>query len=314
MANANPTRLGQINATGDDKALFLKTYAGEVLTAYVEEYKLAGKISERNISSGKSASFPTIGTIGSGYHTPGTEITGRIVEANEIIISLDPMLISDAFIANIDEAMNHYDVRSEYTRQQGAELARQRQMNELRCVVQAARTTVGPVPGQPGGARIVAATAKTDATVLANALKAARQTLDEKNIPESDTAAVMKPAQWYLLASNKDLIDRDYNPNVNGSLADATIVSVARFELIKTMNMPTTDESADAGVLQKYRGDYSKVVSLAFHKSAAGTLKLLDLALEDSYDARRQGTLMLAKFALGHGPLRAASAIEVATA
>ncbi|WP_412731099.1 hypothetical protein [Dyella aluminiiresistens] len=34
--------------------------------------------------------------------------------------------------------------------------------------------------------------------------------------------------------------------------------------------------------------------------------------MEDSYDARRQGTLMLSKFALGHGTLRVASAIEIA--
>jgi hypothetical protein len=28
---------------------------------------------------------------------------------NERVISIDGLLISDAFIANIDEAMNHYD-------------------------------------------------------------------------------------------------------------------------------------------------------------------------------------------------------------
>jgi hypothetical protein len=37
MANANPNRLGQIQNAGDDKALFFKQYAGEVLTSFLEE-------------------------------------------------------------------------------------------------------------------------------------------------------------------------------------------------------------------------------------------------------------------------------------
>lgn len=314
MADAIPNRLGQVQSTGDDKALFLKQYAGEVLTSFVAEYKLDGKITTRNISHGKSASFPTIGIIGSRYHVPGTEITGQDVQHNEVIIGLDPMLISDVFISNIDEAMNHYDVRSEYTRQQGLELAKQRMLNELRCVILAARTVAGPVDGQPGGAIIKNTAMATDATVLANALRTARQTFDEKQIPENDVCAALPPAQWYLLTQNKDLVDRDYNPNVTASLGQAVIDSVARIPLVKTMNIPRTDESLDTSVQASRRADYSTTVGTVFHKSAAGTLKLLDLALEDSYDARRQGTLMLSKFALGHGPLRAAAAIELSSA
>ena len=35
------------------------------------------------------------------------------------------MLIADTFIANIDEAKNHYDVRAEYSRLLGMALAKQ---------------------------------------------------------------------------------------------------------------------------------------------------------------------------------------------
>jgi hypothetical protein len=40
------------------------------------------------------------------------------------------------------------------------------------------------------------------------------------------------------------------------------------------------------------------------HKSAVATVKLLDLGMEAAYDIRRQGTLMVAKYAVGHGSLR----------
>jgi hypothetical protein len=312
MANATPNRLGQVNNTGDDKALFLKQYAGEVLTSYLDEYKLDGKVTVRNISNGKSASFPALGTIGSEYHVPGTEITGLNVPANEIVIGLDPMLISHVFISNIDEAMNHYDVRSEYTKQQGLELAKQRQLNELRCAILSARQTSGPVAGIPGGMVITATDMATNAQKLADAIRAARQNFDEKNIPESDCVAVVKPAQWYALTQIKDLIDRDYNPTSGASLAQAVIESIARVPLLKTNHFPNANDTSNASVVATRRGDFSKTVAAVFHKSAVGTLKLLDLALEDAYDPRRQGTLMLSKFALGHGSLRSDAAVEIA--
>lgn len=313
MANATPNRLGQVKNTGDDKALFLEQYGGEVLAAFLDEYKLAGKVTERNISHGKSAQFPTIGTIGSEYHVPGTEITGLNVEHNEVIINLDPMLISHVFIPNIDEAMNHYDVRAEYTKQQGLELAKQRQLNELRCAVLAARTAQGPVAGQAGGAVLVDAAMATDATKLADSIRTSRQIFDEKNIPEEDCVAVVKPAQWYALTQVKDLVNRDFNPNENGSLSQATIYSVARIPLLKTNHLPQANDAANAKIVASRRADFSGTVGIVMHKSAVGTLKLLDLAIEDSYDARRQGTLMLSKFALGHGVLRVAGAVELAT-
>jgi len=314
MANANPSRLGLTPGGSDTWELFKKNYTTEVIAAYLETYKLEGRITTRDIDAGKSASFPNIGTIGSRYHTPGTEITGQNVEHNETVITLDPMLISDAFIANIDEAMNHFDVRHEYTKKQGEELALQRMSNELRCALQAARTTTGKVAGQPGGAVITAPNMDDDAQVLADAFRAARQLLDEKLMPDNPaeyTGALM-PAQWYKLTQNKDLIDRDINPEVNGSVGQAIISSVARIPLVKINNLPHTDETAAPNVLPKYRGDWSKTTAIIFHRSAVGTLKLLDLMLEDAYDARRQGTLMLAKYALGHGTLAPRGAIELA--
>lgn len=55
MANANVSNLGQVNTSGDTKALFLKVFAGEVLTAFKEATVTEGKFQERTIASGKSA-------------------------------------------------------------------------------------------------------------------------------------------------------------------------------------------------------------------------------------------------------------------
>ena len=46
---------------------------------------------------------------------------------------------------------------------------------------------------------------------------------------------------------------------------------------------------------------------------AAGTVQLLDLGLDSEFEIRRQGTFMVAKYAVGHDVLRADCSIELAT-
>ena len=104
MANATVSFLGQTNSSGDKNALFLKVFAGEVLAAFQRQNKMLPLTTVRSISSGKSASFPLVGLATSEYHTAGAEITGNAIKHAERVITIDDLLISHAFISNIDEA------------------------------------------------------------------------------------------------------------------------------------------------------------------------------------------------------------------
>ena len=85
LPNQNPSRLGQVNASGNDRELFLKLYAGEVLTAFEEKNIFMGLHRTRTISGGKSASFPMTGVASAKYHTPG-----QMIEADKIKHGEDP--------------------------------------------------------------------------------------------------------------------------------------------------------------------------------------------------------------------------------
>src|SRR5665213_636045 len=124
MADAIPSRLGQVNSAGDALALYLKVFSGEVLTTYTRQALFRDKHNTRTIPSGKSAQFPVTGIISAYMHNPGDEILGGKINANERVIAIEGLLLSTAFVANIDEAMNHYDYRSIYSRQIGEALAR----------------------------------------------------------------------------------------------------------------------------------------------------------------------------------------------
>ena len=309
MTNAVVLNGGQINAAGDTKALFLKIFAGEVLTAFETNLVFdASRHMIRNIASGKSAQFPMTGRVTAGYHTAGTEILGQAANNAERIITIDDLLISDVFFANIDEAMAHYDYRSPYTAKAGYALAKAMDSNVAQVGLLAARAA-SAVTGESGGSALTAATALTDAAVLAGAIRDAAQTLDEKDVVGPGRAVYIKPAQYYLLASNTTLLNLDWGGE--GSYADATIPKVAGVEVVKTNNLPQSNVTTGPAA---YQGDFSTVAALVMNPEAVGTVKLLDLAVESEYDIRRQGTLTVAKYDVGHGILRAAAAVEIKTA
>ena len=310
MSNATVSRLGQTNGTGDVDSLFLKKFAGEVLGAFSETNVALSRTMVRSIENGKSAQFPATWKATASYHTPGTEIVGQVIKGGERVITIDDLLISDVFIASIDEAKAHYDFRSEYSKQLGAALSRTMDANILQVGCLAARASA-TVTGGNGGTIVTDADGATNADSLVGSLFAAAQALDEKDVPEGDRYAFLKPAQWYLLInSSSKLVNRDYTKGVNGGMDSAELGSVAGIKVVKTNNLPDSNVASGPSA---YQGDFSDTVALVMHRSAVGTVKLIDLGMEMAYDIRRQGTLIVGKYAVGHGILRPESAVEINT-
>lgn len=309
MSNANPSRLGQADLTGDVKSLFLKVFTGEVMTTFAETNVVLPYVRQRTIASGKSASFAIVGKAQAAYHTPGTEIVGKNIAANEVVITIDDLLIADTFISNIDEAMNHYDVRSIYSTELGRVLANTLDKHLLQLGVLAARSSAR-ITGETGGTTITAAGSTSDQ--LIDALFDAAQVFDEKDVAMDDRVAFLRPAQYYALAQNTKILNKDWGGA--GAYADGTALRVAGIELVKTNHLPSAvvaNGSLNAGTGNKYAGDFTGVQALVMQKGAIGTVKLMDLAMESEYDMRRQGNLMLAKYAMGHGVLAPQAAIEI---
>jgi len=53
---------------------------------------------------------------------------------------------------------------------------------------------------------------------------------------------------------------------------------------------------------------------VVFHRSGVGTVKLMDLAVESDYMVNRQGTLMCARYAMGHNYLRCQACVGIKSA
>lgn len=319
--NMNMSRPGIVNLTSDgswaqDNQLFKDVFLGEVLTAF-EETNIARELQMvRTITSGKSASFPATWKFDAGYHVPGTPILGdNAMPHNEVIIKIDDLLKSSVFVNELDELKNFYDVRSIYSTELGRALAREFDKKSFRVGVKAARSS-GVVAGAPGGSVLKDTTCATDSDKLAEMLFLAAQTLDEKDVPTEDRNCVLRPAQYYLLAQNTKVLNKDWDGK--GSYSDGKVVKIADITLMKSNNLPATNIAAGvAGENNDYTGDFTNTVGLVLNKWAMGTVQLMALRFEMSGNdiaVMYQGTLMLAKMAVGHGVIRPECAIELSKA
>lgn len=311
MANATVLNIGQVNGGGATDALFLKVFSGEVLTAFETASVTRDKHFVRTIQSGKSASFPATWKVTGGYHTPGVEIVGQTSNVNERVITIDDLLVSSVFIPNIDEAKNHFDYRSTYSNECGVFLGTNWDKNVLQVMALAARASA-TVTGAFGGTSLTSTTTlyKTSASDIVTGLYAAAQALDEKDVSAAQARyAYLKPAQYYLLAQVDSLVDKDFSA-ANGDKSQARLLSVAGLRLVRSNNVPTTNVASGPTA---YQGDFTKTSIIVSTDAAVGTVKLMDLSSEMEYDIRRQGTLIVAKYAMGHGILRPECAVELKT-
>lgn len=315
------SRMGAVNAdTSTETAardLFLKQYAGEVLTSFDETNVSLGRSQVREIEQGRSAQFPTIAKATAEYHSPGNEIGGQEILHDERTITIDDMLVSAIYVHQIDEAMTHYDVRSEYSTQQGRALARTADRQILVTGINAANMSASESPAGFEGGGTIDLGANTGLDNYVSALFEAAAELDNKDIPPEDRYFFVPPRVYYGLIQHDKALSTEYSEG-NGDFAGARIASIAGFEIVKTNNLPATYGAAnlnDGSSTNTYKtltdSAYNRVRGLIWHRAAVGTVRLLDLSMEMEYQPTKQSTFMVAKYAMGHGVLRPDCAFAV---
>ncbi len=323
MSNAVPVKFGNANSgnTRDD-ALFLKVFAGEVITSFDRASKTEGADMVRSISNGKSASFPVLGRIGAAYHAVGAEILGDAVNSAEKVITINDLLISSVFVANIEEAKNHWDVRSAYSQEMGRALAFQKDKHILQTIGQAslasANVTGGDATTNVVNTGIASSTDATAANAMIDAIFAAAKELDANYVPSEGRKCFMRLEEYYKLANATNAVNVDFTGGGNGGVASGKVMKIAGIELVPVphfvtgnVNSGVAQGSATNGGSNPQAVNLTNFVALVSHPSAVGTVKLMDLGVEKEYDIRRQGTLMVAKYAMGHGVLRPESAVGI---
>ena len=247
---ASVTVPGAKNGGSDRRELYLKLFSGEMFKGFQHNTIARDLIMKRTLKNGKSLQFIYTGRTKSEFHTPGNSILGNSDGAppvSEKTITVDELLISSAFLYELDETLAHYDLRSEISRKIGYALAEKYDRLAFRAITRGARAA-SPISKtdwkEPGGTqiRVGSTTNDSDAYVpsnLVNAFYDAAAALDEKGVSSDGRVSVLNARQYYELiqqVGENGLVNRDAQGTSrqkgNG------IVEIAGIKIYKSMNIP----------------------------------------------------------------------------
>jgi len=261
MAQQNSTLTTALTSPGADngaaanttqrRALFLKLFSGEMFKGFQRNTIARDLVMKRTLQNGKSLQFIYTGRTTAEYHTPGNSILGNSDGAPPVAektITCDDLLISSAFVYELDETLSHYDLRGEISKKIGYALAEKYDRKIFRAITKAARKA-SPITKtnfvEPGGTQIKVGAAGSNAdqaytaTSLINAFYDAAAALDEKGVSNDGRVGVLNPRQYYELiqeTGSNGLINRDETGTAlqtgNG------IIEIAGIKIFKSMNIP----------------------------------------------------------------------------
>ena len=253
QSNVNPaqlTRPGSDNGGADSRALYLKLFSGEMFKGFQNNTIARDLVMKRTLKNGKSLQFIYTGRTTSEFHTPGQSILGNDQSAPPVAektITCDDLLISSAFVYELDEVLSHYDLRSEISRKIGYALAEKYDRYIFRAITRGARKA-SPVSmsnfEEPGGTqvRVGATTNESDAysaTALVDAFYDAAAAMDEKGVSQDGRVGILNPRQYYSLiqqVGENGLVNRDAQGTSRQS--GNGIVEIAGIKIYKSMNIP----------------------------------------------------------------------------
>ena len=312
------TSPGQSNSAGDKRALYLKLFSGEMFKGFQRNTIARDLVMKRTLTNGKSVQFIFTGRTTAEYHTPGNSILGNSDGAPPVAektVTIDDLLISSAFVYELDETLAHYELRGEISRKIGYALAEKYDKLAFRAIAKGARQA-SPVTKanfvEPGGTQIRVGSTTNDSDAfnagnLVNAFYDAAAALDEKGVSSQGRVAVLNPRQYYALIQDigsNGLINRD----VQGTALQSGngIIEIAGIKIFKSMNIPflskhgvayggTTGETAPGnlgshvgtsiadgrasvtGINNNYGNatDFNKSCGLIFQKEAAAVVEAI---------------------------------------
>jgi len=247
---ADLTQLGQANGAGDKRGLYLKLFSGEMFKGFQNNTIARDLVMKRTLKNGKSLQFIFTGRTSAEYHTPGNNILGNSDGAPPVAektITVDDLLISSAFVYELDEVLAHYELRGEISKKIGYALAEKYDRKIFRAITKSARLA-SPITKsnfvEPGGTQVRVGTTTNgsdaySAAGLVNAFYDAAAALDEKGVSSDGRVGVLNPRQYYELiqqVGENGLVNRDEQGTSrqkgNG------IVEIAGIKIFKSMNIP----------------------------------------------------------------------------
>ncbi|WP_432340594.1 hypothetical protein [Yersinia enterocolitica] len=300
---------GKGSVSADKLGMFLKVFAGEVLTAFQRRSVTMDKITTRTITSGKSASFPVLGRASAHYLLPSESLDDKRsgMKATEKVITIDGLLTADCLIFDIESAMNHFDVRAEYANQLGESIAIASDASVLAEIAKLANTDENIEGlGAPSVLEIGDKATLSEPKVLGQAvidyLIKARGSLTHNYVLSGDRYVYVLPETYSAILAA--LGPNAANFSALGDLEKGVLTNVAGFTIVEVPHFVQGGADGKHSFPTTGKVTSTNVVALIAHRSAVGQVKLKDTSIERARRPEYQADQVIAKCAVGIGGLR----------
>lgn len=313
----NIVRPGQSNQGGAINALHLEEYTGVVESTIERKSVLTGYVTLRPVKGTSTITNFAVGKATLQKFTPGTPIDGTGIDFAKRTLTVDTVIGARNVLPLLETFQTSYDARKEIGMEQGKELAKQFDQSFFIQAIKAAlladsvyrgSAAAGKPEGHYGGSQQVLAAAgdALDPAKLYAAIANLFVKLEEKDVdPRTDDVMIaVRPAEFYTLLQNEQLIDGTYK-TAEGTSIQAHLLKAYGVPIVSSTNFPA-GQTISGNILGTHMdGDFSKVVAAAFSQRALLAGETIPLTTDVFWDKLSKQWFVDAHRAYNVGPNRA---------
>lgn len=318
----NIVRPGQANQAGSISALHLEEFTGVVESTIERKSALKGWIPVRPVKGTSTITNFAVGESTLQKATPGQPIDGTGTDFAKRTLTVDTVILARAVLPLLETFQTSYDSRKEIGMEHGKKIAKFHDQSFFIQAIKAALLTdsayrgsgaAGKPDGHFGGSQqtLGAAGDSLDPAKLYAAIANLFVKLEEKDVdPRTDDVMIaVRPAEFYTLLQNEQLIDGTYKTS-EGTSIQAHLLKAYGVPVISSTNFPggsniTGHLLSNAGNGNAYDGDFTKVVAAAFSPRALLAGETIPLTTDVFWDKVTKQWFVDAHLSYGVTPNRA---------
>lgn len=276
----NIVRPGQSNSAGSVSALHLEEYTGVVESTIERKSVLKGWIPVRPVKGTSTITNFAVGESTLQKATPGAPIDGTGTDFAKRTLTVDTVILARAVLPLLETFQTSYDSRKEIGQEHGKKIAKFHDQSFFIQAIKAALLAdsayrgagaAGKPAGHFGGSQetLAAAGDSLDPAKLYAAVANLFVKLEEKDVdPRTDDVMIaLRPAEFYTLLQNEQLIDGTYKTS-EGTSIQGHLLKAYGVPVTSSTNFPGGSNIAGHLLGAAFDGDFTKVVAAAFSPRA----------------------------------------------
>lgn len=269
-------RPGQINQSGSISAMHLEEFTGVVESTIERKAALKGWIPMRQVKGTSTITNFAVGESTLQKATPGMPIDGTGTDFAKRTLTVDTVILARAVLPLLETFQTSYDSRKEIGMEHGKKIAKFYDQSFFIQAIKAAlfadstykgSSASGKPAGHFGGSQqaLAAAGDSLDPAKLYAAVADLFVKMEEKDVdPRTDDVMIaVRPAEFYTLLQNEQLIDGTYKTS-EGTSIQAHLLKAYGVPVVSSTNFPGGQTISGHLLGSSYDGDFSKVVAAAF--------------------------------------------------